>query len=239
MGKKTLALYLDDMYLQEFDAIIENVSDEKYIKLNQTAFYPRSGGVDCDTGTFIRESDQKKFTVVFTAKFKGDISHEVENPGLQIGDKIHAQIDWNRRYELMRYHTAAHVLSGIFYQEGEVKVTGNDLVLGKGRIDFNFPDFDREIVEGFVQKANQMIQENYQVQTYYITRKELENDPGLTKLAMGLPKSVENVRIVDVGFDKQPDGGCHVKFLNEIGEIEISNIKNKGKNNRRLYFTLK
>ncbi len=242
-------LYTEDMYLQEFKATVESVTDEKFVILDKTAFYPKSGGVDGDTGTITRESDGKKFAVIYTGKFQGKISHEVEmkgdgdkdvdGPGLKMGDKIVGKINWERRYELMRYHTAAHVLSGVFYQEGKVKVTGNNLVLGKGRIDFNFPDFDRKMVEDFVRKANEIIEKNLSVQVTYISREELEKDADLTKLAMGLPKGIQTVRIVDVGFDKQPDGGCHVRALGEIGKIEITTIKNKGKNNRRLYFILK
>jgi len=139
----------------------------------------------------------------------------------------------------MRYHTAAHVLSGVFWIEGQVKVTGNNISLGQGRIDFNFPDFQRDLIEKFVIKANEIIQQDLQVITYYISKEELEKDPSLTKLAMGIPKHIETIRIVEIeGYDKQPDGGCHISALKEIGTISIKKIKNKGKNNRRLYFAL-
>jgi misacylated tRNA(Ala) deacylase len=140
----------------------------------------------------------------------------------------------------MRYHTAAHVLSGVFFNEGKVKVTGNNLVLGKGRIDFNFPNFERNLVEKFVERSNEIIQSDLNVESYYITREELEQDASLMKLNMGLPKNIKQVRIIDIkSFDKQPDGGCHVSHLGEIGKISITKIQNKGKNNRRLYFELK
>lgn len=231
-------LYLDDMYLKEFTATVEKLDEENRVYLDQTAFYPKSGGVDGDHGDFIRKSDGKSFRVIFCGKNQGEIFHQVDAPGLKVGDKIIGKLDWGRRYELMRYHTAAHVLSGVFWHEGQVKVTGNELELGKGRIDFNFPDFDRSIVEKFVMKANEYIQKDLPVRVSYITRDELESDPNMIKLAMGLPKSIKKVRIVDITIDKQPDGGCHVKSLGEIGTIQITNIKNKGKNNRRLYFTL-
>ncbi|MHA1718570.1 MAG: alanyl-tRNA editing protein [Promethearchaeota archaeon] len=236
----TKKLYLEDMYRKEFEAVVENISEEKYITLNQTCFYPKSGGVDNDIGTLKRLSDNEEFKVVFTRKMGEDISHEIEEPGLQVGDKIKGIIDWNRRFELMRYHTAAHVLSGLFFNEGNVKVTGNNLVVGKGRVDFNFPNFEREIVEKLVERSNEIISQNLPVETYYISRDELEKDPSLTKLAMGLPKEIKQVRIVDIkDFDRQPDGGCHVSHLGEIGKITITKIQNKGKNNRRLYFELK
>ncbi len=235
----TKALYLEDMYLKEFKAVVESVSEGKFIVLDQTAFYPKSGGVDNDLGIFKRLSDNKEFKVIFARKIEKEISHEVEELGLKVGDKIRGILDWNRRFELMKYHTAAHVLSGVFFNQGNVKVTGNNLVVGKGRVDFNFPNFERDLVEKFVERSNEILSSDLQVETYYITRDELEKDASLTKLAMGLPKNIKHVRIVDIkSFDKQPDGGCHVSHLGEIGKISIQKIQNKGKNNRRLYFEL-
>jgi len=200
----TKALYLEDMNLKEFEAVVKNVSDGRFIVLDQSAFYPKSGGVDNDIGVFKRLSDNKEFKVIFARKIENEISHEVEELGLEVGDKILGILDWNRRFELMRYHTAAHVLSGVFFNEGNVKVTGNNLVLGKGRIDFNFPNFDRDLVEKFVKRSNEIIQSDLIVESYYITRDELEQDASLMKLNMGLPKNIKHVRIIDIkSFDKQ------------------------------------
>ncbi len=235
----TKELFLDDMYLQEFEAEVISVADEKYVTLDQSIFYPKSGGIDNDLGTLVRSEDGTEFNVVHVAKVKGNISHEIEPVGLNVGDLVKGKLDWNRRYELMRYHTAAHVLSGLFFKMGNVKVTGNHMVVGQGRIDFNFPEFDRQIVENLVQEANEIIKKDLVVITYYIDRKEMDQDPSFMKLAMGLPASIKKVRIVEItDFDKQPDGGCHVAKLGEIGEILIKKIQNKGKNNRRLYFEL-
>ena len=106
------ALYMDECYLKEFEATVESVKDDKYVVLNQTAFYPLSGGVAYDTGVFIK--DNEEFPVVYVGKFEGKISHEVSKPGLKQGDKIIGKIDWPRRYKLMRLHSAAHLVSGIF-----------------------------------------------------------------------------------------------------------------------------
>jgi misacylated tRNA(Ala) deacylase len=233
------ALYLDDMTLKEFSAEVKSVSEEKFVILDESAFYPKSGGVDNDIGVLIRVSDNQEFTVIYTGKFKGEISHEIDPPGLKVGDKVKGIINWERRYELMRYHTAAHLLSGVFWNEGQVKITGNNLSLGKGRIDFNMEQFNRSLIDKYVAKANEIIQKDLSIKSYYITRKELQNDASLTKLVMGIPEKVKNIRIIDiVDFDKQPDGGCHVSKLSEIGKIELIKVKNKGKNNRRLYFLI-
>ena len=230
-------LYLNDMYLQQFEAEIVSVTDGKFVTLSQTAFYPKSGGISYDLGKLIRNGEE--FPVVFVGKFGGKISHEVSKIGLKIGDKITGIIDWNRRYTLMRYHTAAHVLSGAFYKNLKAKITGNDISIDQGRIDFNLEDFDRSLIEEQVEKSNEIIQSDNPVEVYYLKRKEVEENPDLVKLVMGIPRNIEIIRIVDIkGFDKQPDGGCHVKSLIEIGKISVKKLVNKGKNNRRLYFTL-
>ena len=231
------ALYLDDMYCKEFEAEVISVTDNKFIVLNQTAFYPKSGGVSYDEGKLVRDDDE--FNVVYTGKFSGKISHEVDKAGLKVGDRVVGKINWDRRFLLMRYHTAAHVLSGAFYKNLKVKITGNDINIDQGRIDFNMEDFDRTLIEEQVEKSNEIITADYQVEVYQLSRAKVDQDPDLTKLAMGLPKKIESVRIVDIKeFDRQPDGGCHVQSLKEIGKISIKKLVNKGKNNRRLYFIL-
>lgn len=232
------ALYLDDMLLKEFEAEVVSVKDDKYIVLDQTVFYPKSGGIANDEGTLTRGSDV--FNVVYVGKFGGQISHEVSNEGLLVGNKVIGKLDWDRRYNLMRYHTAAHVLSGAFYKNLGAKITGNDIAtLEQGRIDFNLEHFDRSLIEEQVEKSNEIIQEDHPVEVYDLERSEVEKDPDLVKLAMGIPKGIKNLRIVDIkNFDRQPDGGCHVQSLKEIGKISIKKLVNKGKNNRRLYFTI-
>ncbi len=231
------ALYLDDMFRKRFEAEVISVTDDKYVVLSQTAFYPKSGGVANDLGVLIH--DNERFDVVYVGKFGGKISHEVDKPGLNVGDKIQGELDWDRRFILMRYHTAAHVLSGAFYRNLGAKITGNEISIDQGRIDFNLENFDRTLIEQEVQNSNNIIDQDYPVEVYSLDREEVENDPDLTKLAMGLPKNIKEIRIVDIkNFDRQPDGGCHVKSLKEIGKIKIKKLVNKGKNNRRLYFTI-
>jgi misacylated tRNA(Ala) deacylase len=232
------ALYLDDMFQKTFEAEVISITEGKFVVLNQTAFYPKSGGVANDQGVLIR--DNERFNVVYVGKFGGKISHEVDRPGLSVGDKIQGELDWGRRHILMRYHTAAHVLSGAFYRNLGAKITGNEISIDQGRIDFNLENFDRTLIEQEVDNSNNVINQDHPVEVYSLDREEVENDPDLMKLEMGLPKSIKEVRIVDIkNFDRQPDGGCHVKSLQEIGEIRIKKLVNKGKNNRRLYFTIK
>lgn len=230
-------IYLTDMYQKEFEAEVISVTDDKFIVLDQTAFYPKSGGVANDEGHLIRDNDE--FNVVYVGKFSGKISHEVDKPGLKVGDKIIGKLDWDRRYTLMRYHTAAHVISGAFYHNLNAKITGNEISINQGRVDFNLENFDRALIEKEVNNSNIIISKDHSVEVYSLDRKDVESDPDLTKLAMGLPKNIQKLRIVDIkNFDRQPDGGCHVRSLKEIGNIKIKKLVNKGKNNRRLYFTI-
>ncbi|MFP4197322.1 MAG: alanyl-tRNA editing protein [Methanomassiliicoccales archaeon] len=233
------AIYLDNMFDSEFKASVQSIDEGKYVVLDRTAFYPNSGGVAHDTGTLRRDRDGEAFRVVFTGKFGGTISHEVDRPGLEAGDRVTGALDWERRYTLMRYHTAAHVISGTFWKEGGVKISGNQLDVDGGRMDFTLEDFDKGKIEGFVQRANEVVEADLPVDVYYIDREKLNDDPDLVKLAAGFPKDIERIRIVDIrGFDRQPDGGCHVRSTGEIGRIELTKTKNKGKNNRRMYFSL-
>jgi misacylated tRNA(Ala) deacylase len=139
----------------------------------------------------------------------------------------------------MRYHTATHVLSGVFFNEYDLKVTGNQLTTEKGRIDLNMDEMDVNLIKKSIEKSNEIIKKELPVEIYYKSRTEAEKDPNLFKLASGFSHEIDTIRIVDIiGFDKQADGGCHVKNLNEIGMIKFKDAVNKGKNFKRVYFTV-
>ncbi|MBI2541705.1 alanyl-tRNA editing protein [Candidatus Woesearchaeota archaeon] len=233
------ALYMDDSYLKEFEAAVVSVKDGKFVVLDRTAFFPQGGGVECDHGTMKRKSDGEEFKVVFAGKFEGSISHEVDHEGLKEGDAVHCTVDWDRRYNLMRCHTGIHVLCGVFSQEHKLLVTGNQLSTDKCRVDLNMEQLDIELVKKCFGKANEIILQDLPVEVYYKSREEAEKDPSLFKLAIGFPHDIDTLRIVDIkGFDAQADGGCHVKTLSEIGTMEFVRAENKGKQNRRVYFTV-
>ena len=182
---------MDDSYLKEFETIVKGVSNEKFIILEKTAFFPKGGGVEWDTGLMIRKSDNKEFKVKFTGKFDGNISHEVDQVGLQIGDEVKCFLDWDRRYTLMRYHTAAHVLSGVFNREYDLIMTGNQLTPEKGRIDMNMPEMNVDLIkEGFA-KANDLIEKDLLVEIYYKSMEEAKKDSTLFKLAIGFPHDIK------------------------------------------------
>lgn len=234
----TEALYMKDSYLKKWDAKVLSVKDDKYVILDRTAFYPKGGGQPWDEGTIIKGDEN--FKVVYVGKYSGDISHEVEKPGLVEGDEVSCEIDWERRYTYMRYHTACHLLSNLLYRGTNAKITGNQIELDKARMDFSLEDYSPEKLRLYVEEANEIIKKDLPITIETMPRAAVLEEPELARLAIGLPKNLQEFRIVKIGdIDKQVDGGTHVKNLSEIGEIEMTKTVNKGKNNRRLCFILK
>jgi misacylated tRNA(Ala) deacylase len=233
----TDTLYMDDSYLKKWDATVVSVKEDKYIILDRTAFYPKGGGQPWDEGLISKNGDT--YRVVYVGKFSGEISHEVDKPGLKEGDKVSCEIDWKRRYTYMRYHTACHLISNILYRRADAKITGNQIELDKSRMDFSMEDYSPEKLKGFIEEANKIIKQDLAVTTTNMKKEEVLKNPNLARLAVGLPKNLKEFRIVRIGdIDEQVDGGTHISHLNEIGTIELTKTVNKGAKNRRLYFIL-
>ncbi|MEL4305329.1 alanyl-tRNA editing protein AlaXM [Methanococcoides sp. LMO-2] len=229
------ALYLKDCYVREFEATVLSVTDDKFVVLDRTAFYPKSGGQPYDTGVLI--SDGKEYKVVFVGKFDGQISHEVSEPGLKEGDKVKGIIDWDRRTLFMNYHTASHILSAIIHNETGAKISGNQIAEEKTRVDFNLENFDREQIGSYEAKVNEVIDRKIDVKIDILPREEALTIPSVVKLKDAFPPEIEEIRVIRIPeIDDQACGGTHVKNTGEIPHIEIFKAENKGKNNRRIYF---
>ncbi|MFX1270004.1 MAG: alanyl-tRNA editing protein [Promethearchaeota archaeon] len=229
---------MDDSYLKKWDASVVSVKEGKYIVLDKTAFYPKGGGQPWDEGYIGKNGNM--FKVVYVGKFSGQISHEVDKPGLKEGDQVSCEIDWDRRYTFMRYHTASHLISNILFRRADAKITGNQIELDKTRMDFSMKDYSPEKLKEFVEEANMIVQQNLPITIDYMSREEVMGKPELARLAMGLPEKLKEYRIVRIGdIDEQVDGGTHIRSLKEIGEIEVTKTVNKGKDNRRIYFIVK
>jgi misacylated tRNA(Ala) deacylase len=234
----TKALCLDNSYLKECDATVVSVKDGTYVVLDQTIFYPKGGGQPSDTGEIVKGNEI--YNVVHVGKFSGWISHEVDRADLQKGDIVHCLLDWERRYKLMRSHTAAHVFASLLCTGTGALVTGNQLEEDKVRFDFSLEEFNREIPQIYIDKANEYLDKDIAVKWYTLPREDALRIPGVIKMAQALPPEIPFLRIVEVvGVDMQVDGGTHVKNLSEVGQIELIKVQNKGKYNRRVYFRLK
>ncbi len=231
-------LYLEDSYQREFSARIVSVEESTKIILDQTGFYPSSGGQPNDTGILTVGGEDYNVTSVSKDKATGKIIHVVNKHGLKINEEVIGVIDWDRRYKLMRMHTAAHLLSALFHKEGAL-ITGNQLDIDKSRIDFSLEEFDQEKIKSLVNKANELIQTDAEIKISSLPREEALKLPGMIKLAGALPPEIAVLRIVKIeGIDQQADGGTHVHCLREIGTIVFLSAENKGKDNRRIYFAV-
>ncbi len=232
----TQALFFNDCYIKETDAEVV-AADGNKAELDKTVFCYRGGGQLSDQGKITCNGSE--YAVVDVRKENGTIMHCLDRLGLQKGDKVHCSLDWERRHRLMRYHTAAHILSAIINKKTGALITGNQIETEQARFDFNLENFDRNVIEECVKEANEAIKRNMVVRMYFMPREEALKMPGMVKLAAAVPPQVENLRIVEIGdVDTQADGGTHVRNTSEIGQIEIIKMDNKGKSNRRIYFRL-
>jgi len=230
-------LYLEDSYQKTFTATVVR-ADKTHIYLDQSAFYPQGGGQPADSGTL--RCNGKTYNVTHVKKDEQGIRHEIDREGISKGDTVQGHLDWPRRYTLMRMHTAAHCLSAIIHNKFGAKITGNNLDTEKSRIDFNLKDFDKDAILQAVAKLNETIAQGAPVHVTYMNRAQALEDPELVKLADRLPPAIQELRIVTIdSIDRQCDGGTHVKDAKEIGTIEILSFENKGKQNRRIYFTVR
>ena len=139
----------------------------------------------------------------------------------------------------MRAHTAAHIISEVFHKETNALITGNQIDENKIRVDFSLENLDLEKIKEYIQKANEIIAKDLKITTEFTTREEALKQPSISKLAMGLPEHIKDVRIVNIGnFDIQADGGTHVNSTKEIGRLVFIKAENKGKNNKRVYIQI-
>jgi misacylated tRNA(Ala) deacylase len=226
-------IFLEDSYQREFDAKVELAEGDRII-LNQTAFYPQSGGQPSGTGLLLKGEDIFK---MMRADPPGPV-HIVDKMGLKIGDNVHGVLDWDRRYRFMRSHTACHILSAVIFKETGAKITGNQIDLSRSRIDFSLESFDKAKMAQYIDQANRIIGENHRIETKIMPRESALAIQDLVRLAMEVPDRDEIRVICMEGVDVQACGGTHVRSTAEVGGIKLIKAENKGKSNRRIYFEL-
>lgn len=232
-------LYMDDSYLREFDAVVRDVTDDGQVILDRTAFYAGGGGQPCDTG--ILRAGTQTWRVTKVGKASGEIVHTVEgDEPPAAGTQVHGEIDWDRRYKLMRTHTALHVLCGTVFREYGAQVTGGNMGVDKARMDFELDDLNPDRVAHIEALANKAIRSGLNVSWRSLPREEAFQIPDLIRTKINLlPPAITEVRVVEIeGLDLQADGGTHVHNTSEVGGLRVIGTRSKGRINKRLEIEL-
>lgn len=233
----TELIFHTDAYLKEFDATITTGEGDRIV-LDRTALYARSGGQPSDFG-IIRANNQE-FRVVDSKKQGEDVWHQLDSAGPVVGTPIHGILDWDRRYKLMRTHTALHILCGVIFRDYGAQVTGGDMDPLTARMDFEFDRMSAEFAYEVEDRINAEVTAAREVTVKILPREEAFQIPDLIRTKINLlPPGIERVRVVEiVGLDLQADGGTHVANTREVGQIRVVGHESKGKINKRLRIAL-
>jgi len=223
-------LYLRDAYLTRFSARVAGLRADA-IALDRTAFYPTGGGQACDTGVLAG------LTVTDVRKEGADVWHTVVGGPLPAeGAEVQGEVDWDRRHQLMRTHTALHVLCGVIWNEWQVPVTGGNMEPLSARMDFEFDPLPEGFGPRIEELVNAALAADHPIEVSFLPRDAAVQDEDLIRTKVSLiPTSVSEIRVVDiVGLDKQADGGTHVRSTAEVGRLRVTKLENKGKGNKRV-----
>ncbi|ACP35778.1 Threonyl/alanyl tRNA synthetase SAD [Sulfolobus islandicus Y.G.57.14] len=234
----TEELYLKDSYIKEFEGRVVKIEDS-YVMLDKTAFYPGGGGLENDTGFLINERGEKINVIEAKRGENGEILHKIDqNASLNVGDKVIGKINWERRYRMMRLHTASHIVAALAYSKFGALITGGHISPEQAKDDFNVENKDT-LIE-LINEANEIVKKGIELKIYFLPREEALMIPAIVKLAGRNPPQIPIWRIVEIpGIDIQADGGPHVNNTKEIGEIVLLKVENKGKGRKRVYYTVK
>ena len=230
----TELLFFKDPYLKETKAkVIEKL--EEGVVFDKTIFFGKSCGVKPDKGKLYFNGHEAE--VLSIKKSNGKFIHIIKGDCPEIFTEVNMKINWNRRYAMMKYHTALHIISTIIWKKYTVLVTGSDINVHKSTIDFEFNrNLNKEELEILENEINSVISKNHKISSEYMSIELALNTPGIIRTKSNLlPKGIKEVRLVKIGnVDLQADGGLHVQSTNEIGRIKIVKHKNKGKGRRRI-----
>ena len=239
----TALLYQTDSFLRTFDATVIAVDVERHVVvLDRTAFYPGGGGQPCDYGWLLTAGGRQP--VVKVAKAGDTVEHTLAPDATlpAIGESVTGELDWERRYRLMRTHTALHILCGVVFRDYGALVTGGNMDVDHARMDFEMEsaEFTPERVAEIGERANAEIAAARDVRVRILPREEAFQIPDLIRTKVNLlPEGISEIRTVEiVGLDLQADGGTHVANTREVGGIAITGTRSKGRINKRLTIAL-
>ena len=226
-------LCYNDSYLQDFEAIVTDVVGTGIV-LDKTVFYPGGGGQPCDTGTIKWDGGSSEVSKV--SRVDGKLVHKVEDSMPDVGESITGVIDWDKRYQLMRTHTALHILCGVVWRDYAAQVTGGNMTPLQARMDFELSEMSSGFASEIENLVNQEVQAERDIKVFNLSREEAFKIPDLIRMKINkLPDSISEVRIVDIsGLDLQADGGTHVHNTREVGNIRVIGHESKGRINKRL-----
>ncbi|MCB9454596.1 MAG: alanyl-tRNA editing protein [Anaerolineaceae bacterium] len=233
----TVLLYQTDSYLREFTATITGVDAEQHgVFLDRTAFYPGGGGQPNDAGELIVNGR----TYAVTKAGRGNIHVLAGDELPPVGAEVKGILDWERRYMLMRTHTAMHILCGVVWRDYGASVTGGNMEPLSGRMDFEFERMQKELVTEIEDRINVEVAAARDLRVAILPRDEAFQIPDLIRTKINLlPEGIPEVRTVEIiGLDLQADGGTHVANTREVGRIRITDYKSKGGINKRIYVEL-
>jgi misacylated tRNA(Ala) deacylase len=237
----TELIFQTDSYCKAFSASITAVDQASHaILLDRTAFYPGGGGQPYDTGSVSYAG--KVLPLVRGRKGPEGIWHTLvpEAALPPVGASVEGTLDWEQRYQLMRTHTAMHILCGTIFRDYHAMVTGGDMDPLAGRMDFEFETLSKDLVGVIEASVNREVAAARPVKVQMLPRQQAFQIPDLIRTKINLlPAGIEEVRIVEiVGLDLQADGGTHVANTSEVGKIRVVDYKSKGRINKRIYLEL-
>lgn len=236
----TEQLYLADSTVRGFEATVERALDDRVV-LDRTHFYPTGGGQPNDAG-LLRFGDEEA-TVTDVAK-KDTVYHHLDGTLPAEGTTVTGEIDWERRYAHMRYHTAQHLLSAVLLEDFDAPTVGNQLYADRARLDAGYPKFSETDLADVEVRMNELVDDGLPVRHYAMDREvaEAELDTERTRIDL-LPSSISELRIVEVGdaedpFDRTACAGTHVAGTDEVGEVTVTGRTTQGSETERVEFTV-
>ncbi|NUM77460.1 alanyl-tRNA editing protein [candidate division KSB1 bacterium] len=233
----TKLLYQTDSNLKQFSAIV-TAHEGSAIVLDQTAFYPGGGGQPADFGVLRWQGKEGSLKKI---EKKGEIVwHHLDGELPAIGEHVEGVLDWERRYALMRTHTALHILCGVIWRDFGAQVTGGNMEPLKARMDFELENMSADFAEKVEGAINREVEAAREIRVKILPREKAFQIPDLIRTKINLlPAGISEVRTVEiVGLDLQADGGTHVANTREVGHIKVVGHESKGKINKRLRIQL-
>jgi len=233
----TELLFHTESYLKDFAATVTDVF-EGGVVLDRTAFYVGGGGQPSDSGTLTL--GDKEYRVTGIKRVDGQLVHQIAGELPSAGTTVTGLIDWERRYLLMRTHTALHILCGVVWRDYGAQVTGGDMKPGEGRMDFEFENLSAEFVWELEVKVNAEVAADRDIIVNTLSREQADQVPDLIRTKINLlPPNIQEIRTIDIhGLDLQADGGTHVANTREVGVIKVVGHESKGRSNKRIRIAL-